>query len=47
VGPSLARPRPRSGLAIAACALTWDARLWTLNVVDFRDIPALVVERPR
>ncbi len=35
------------GLAIAACALVWDARVWTLNVADFRDIPDLVVERPR
>jgi predicted nucleic acid-binding protein len=34
-------------LAVAACALTWDARLWTLNVADFRDIPSLVAERPR
>jgi predicted nucleic acid-binding protein len=43
-------PRARGrevDLAIAACALTWDARLWTLNVGDFRDIPTLIVERPR
>jgi predicted nucleic acid-binding protein len=33
-------------LAIAACALCWDARLWTLNVEDFRDVPGLEVERP-
>lgn len=30
----------------AACALVWDARLWTLNVADFRDIPGLRVARP-
>jgi predicted nucleic acid-binding protein len=34
-------------LAIAACALTHEATLWTLNLNDFRDIPGLVVERPR
>jgi predicted nucleic acid-binding protein len=34
-------------LAIAACALTWDAELWTLNVEDFRGIPGLQVSRPR
>lgn len=33
-------------LAIAACALCWDAELWTLNVDDFRDIPGLAVRRP-
>ena len=33
-------------LAIAACALVWEARLWTLNVEDFNDIPGLTVERP-
>jgi predicted nucleic acid-binding protein len=33
-------------IAIGACALVWDARLWTLNLDDFRDIPGLVVERP-
>jgi predicted nucleic acid-binding protein len=33
-------------IAIAACALVWDARLWTLNLDDFRDIPGLVVQRP-
>lgn len=39
------RPRGREiDLAIAACALTWDARLWTLNVADFQDIPGLVLE---
>ncbi len=28
-------------LAVAACALTWRARLWTLNPQDFADIPEL------
>ncbi len=41
-----ARGRERD-LAIAACALGSEARLWTLNAADFRDIPGLVVERPR
>jgi predicted nucleic acid-binding protein len=39
-------PRPRGreiDLAIAACALTWDASLWTLNVADFEDIPGLTL----
>lgn len=37
-------PRPcgrEIDLAIAAVALAHDARLWTLNPVDFRDIPKL------
>ena len=35
-------PRARAiGLAIAACALTHAAALWTLNPEDFRDIPGL------
>jgi predicted nucleic acid-binding protein len=34
-------------IAIAACALCWDARLWTQNVDDFRDLPGLDVSRPR
>jgi predicted nucleic acid-binding protein len=39
---SLPRGRGREiDLAIAACALTLDARLWTLNVRDFRDLPGL------
>jgi len=28
-------------LAIAACAIAHDARLWTLNPDDFKDIPSL------
>ena len=30
-------------LCVAACALTHDATLWTLNVEDFRDIPGLAL----
>jgi predicted nucleic acid-binding protein len=42
------RPRGREvDLAIAACAITHEATLWTLNLDDFRDVPGLVVERPR
>ena len=38
----LPRPRGREvDLAIAACALTWNARLWTLNRHDFDDVPEL------
>lgn len=33
-------------LAIAACAIGADARLWTLHVVDFDDIPRLELYRP-
>jgi len=33
-------------LAIAACAICWDARLWTLNVGDFEAIPSLELYRP-
>ena len=40
-------PRRREiDLAIAACALCNDAELWTLNVKDFKDVPALNVRRP-
>jgi predicted nucleic acid-binding protein len=40
----VSRPRGREiDVAIAACALTHDARLWTLNVDDFTDVPGLVV----
>ncbi len=28
-------------LAIAACAIRWEAELWTLNAVDFADVPGL------
>jgi predicted nucleic acid-binding protein len=38
----LPRARGREiDLAIAACALAWDASLWTLNPDDFRDIEGL------
>ncbi len=30
-------------LAIAACAICCDARLWTLHVDDFRDVPGLAL----
>lgn len=41
------RPRGRElDLAIAACALAWEAELWTLNLGDFRDIPGLRVSPP-
>ena len=36
------RPRGREvDIAIAACALTHKAALWTLNPADFKDIPNL------
>jgi predicted nucleic acid-binding protein len=35
-------PRGREiDIAIAACAITQDAQLWTLNPADFKDIPNL------
>jgi predicted nucleic acid-binding protein len=41
----LPRPRGREvDLAIAACALIWKARIWTLNVEDFADIPGLDIQ---
>jgi predicted nucleic acid-binding protein len=33
-------------LAVAASAICWDARLWTLNIRDFDDIPGLTLFRP-
>ena len=43
----VARPRGREvDLAIAASALTHDARLWTLNREDFRDVPRLELYDP-
>jgi len=33
-------------LAIAACAMTHDAALWTLNMEDFADIPGLELATP-
>ena len=42
---SVKRPRGREvDLAIAACAIAWEARLWTLNRNDFKDIPGLELE---
>jgi predicted nucleic acid-binding protein len=39
---AVARPRQREiDLAVAACALSGGAALWTLNGEDFRDIPGL------
>jgi predicted nucleic acid-binding protein len=44
------RPRGRAlDIAIAACALTWGAHLWTLNPQDFQDIPGVhlhIARRP-
>jgi predicted nucleic acid-binding protein len=38
----LPRARGREiDLAIAACAMSWNASLWTLNPDDFADIPGL------
>ena len=43
---SVKRPRGREAdFAIAACALTHDALLWTLNPIDFRDVPDLQLLR--
>ena len=45
---SVPRARGREfDLAIAACALTHQAALWTLNASDFRDIPGLRLFSPR
>ena len=33
-------------VAIAACSMSQDARLWTLNPSDFDDIPGLELYRP-
>lgn len=41
------RPRGRElDLAIAACAMSRDAHLWTLNPRDFSDIPHLRLHQP-
>jgi predicted nucleic acid-binding protein len=42
-------PRARDrelDLAVAACALSHDASIWTLNPADFKDIAGLVLHRP-
>lgn len=42
----LTRARSREAdIAIAACAIEYDAQLWTLNAGDFRDIPGLTLYR--
>jgi len=42
------RARQRQAdLAIAACALERNARLWTLNEPDFADVPGLNLYQPR
>jgi predicted nucleic acid-binding protein len=42
----LRRARGREiDLAIASCALTKQAKLWTLNRADFADIPGLALHR--
>lgn len=41
------RPRRREfDIAIAACAIEWEAQLWTLNPADFADIPGLRLWAP-
>lgn len=37
----------QADLAIAACALEHNARLWTLNDADFVDLPGLALYQPR
>jgi len=45
---AVAGPRGRElDIAIAACAVSRQAELWTLNLDDFSDIPKLRVSRPR
>jgi predicted nucleic acid-binding protein len=44
---SVSRARAREvDLAIAACALVHDARLWTLNRADFQDVPGIRLYGP-
>ena len=44
---SVKRARQRQAdLAIAACALERNARLWTLNEPDFADVPGLNLYQP-
>lgn len=43
----LRKPRGREvDIAIASCAINYNAALWTLNVADFADIPGLQLYRP-
>ena len=45
---SVRRPRSREiDLAIAACAITLGAELWTQNLGDFVDIPGLRISARR
>ena len=44
---SVRRARTREvDLAIAACALVHEARLWTLNRADFQDVPGIRLYGP-
>jgi len=44
---SIGRARGREAdIAIAACAITHEAQLWTLNTADFKDIPGLRLYSP-
>ena len=44
---SLRKPRGRElDIAIAACAISYNAALWTLNVADFSDIAGLQLYQP-
>jgi predicted nucleic acid-binding protein len=44
---AVSRARTREvDLAIAACALVREARLWTLNSAHFQDVPGLRLYRP-
>jgi predicted nucleic acid-binding protein len=44
---SLRRPRGREvDIAIAACAISYEAPLWTSNATDFADIPQLQLYHP-
>lgn len=44
---SVRRARGREfDIAIAACAMTHEAQLWTLNTADFKDIPGLRLYSP-
>jgi predicted nucleic acid-binding protein len=44
---SVRRARTREvDIAIAACALVHDARLWTLNRGDFQDVPGIQLYGP-
>jgi predicted nucleic acid-binding protein len=43
----LRKPRGREmDIAIAACAISYNAALWTQNIADFTDIPGLQLFEP-